>query len=105
MEQGMEGEKRAIGRAMHAPVPVGRVELTCCSAIPQQGTFNTFNKVTGSLGDTISQLSLDTSYRRRRLRQRLVQVLRRHERAPPVHHVESRLVSSSSQSLIAKEPS
>lgn len=39
-----------------------------------QGTFNTFNKVTGSLGDTISQLSLDTDYRRRRVRERLVEV-------------------------------
>ncbi|CAN0024439.1 unnamed protein product, partial [Choristocarpus tenellus] len=38
-----------------------------------QGTFNTFNKVTGSLGNTLAQLSLDTDYRKRRLRQRLVQ--------------------------------
>ncbi|CBN77551.1 similarities to vacuolar protein sorting-associated protein [Ectocarpus siliculosus] len=38
-----------------------------------QGTFNTFNKVTGSLGDTISQLSLDTDYRKRRVRERLVE--------------------------------
>ncbi|CAN0485307.1 unnamed protein product, partial [Ectocarpus sp. 12 AP-2014] len=38
-----------------------------------QGTFNTFNKVTGSLGDTISQLSLDTGYRKRRVRERLVE--------------------------------
>lgn len=40
----------------------------------EQGTFNTFNKVTGSLGDTISQLSLDTDYRKRRVRERLVEV-------------------------------
>ncbi|CAM9447342.1 unnamed protein product [Chrysoparadoxa australica] len=35
-----------------------------------QGTFNSFNKVTGSMGNTLAHLSLDPGYTRERARQR-----------------------------------
>jgi hypothetical protein len=36
------------------------------------GTFASFDKVTGALGNTLAQLSLDPTYQRDRARQRLI---------------------------------
>jgi hypothetical protein len=46
----------------------------CCSLVSNTvgGTFASFDKVTGAMGNTLAQLSLDPTYQRDRARQRLI---------------------------------